>query len=83
MKTAAIRTIFAILCSCSLRLGSVESKFDTSRIDSVLGRSGTLAVDASISIAACLLMRFLLSKLDRKQSKPAVERVSLASELLQ
>jgi hypothetical protein len=40
-------------------------------------------VDASISIAACLLMRFLLSKLDRKQSKPAVERVSLASELLQ
>jgi len=40
-------------------------------------------VDASIGIAACLLMGFLLSKLDHKQSKPAVERVSLASELLQ
>jgi hypothetical protein len=40
-------------------------------------------VDASIGIAACLLMGFLLSKLDRKQSKAAVERVSLASELLQ
>jgi len=47
------------------------------------GVTGTLAVDASIGIAACLLMGFLLSKLDHKQSKPAVERVSLASELLQ
>lgn len=47
------------------------------------GVTGTLAVDASISIAACLLMGLLLSKSDRKPSKPAVERVSLVSELPQ
>lgn len=39
MKTAA-RTIFIILCSCALCFGGVQSKLDTSKIDSVLGRSG-------------------------------------------
>lgn len=48
MKTAAIRTLFAILCSCALCFGGGESKFDTSQIDSVLGRSGTWIGDLYI-----------------------------------
>ena len=44
------------------------------------GVTGTLAVDASISIAACLLMGLLLSKFDGKPFKSA-EEVSIVSEL--
>lgn len=46
------------------------------------GVTGTLALDASIGIAACLLTGFLLSKLDRKPFKPAVENASLVSETI-
>ncbi len=41
MNTAAMRTLFVVLCSCALCFGGSESRFDTSQIDSVLERSGT------------------------------------------
>lgn len=39
--------------------------------------AGTFAVDALISIAACLFMGFLLTRLGRKAASPAVESVGL------
>ena len=41
MKSAAIRMICTILCSCVLCCAGAGPKLDTSKIDSVLGRSGT------------------------------------------
>src|SRR5579884_2801671 len=83
----AMSQTFGLSCSARwLTCGSVPVTYmmvADGRAYSLGGVTGTLAVDASISIAACLLMGLLLSKLDRKPSKPAVERVSLAGELPQ